>query len=120
MRVDATRLYQIFSNLIGNALSHAFGGERRAGGAPRIEIEIVEHETGQEIVVSDNGCGIAPEEQQRIFEVFRTGHAVRRGERSHGIGLAIVKKIAEAHDGRVWVESRPGEGSSFHVLFPSA
>ncbi len=118
MRVDATHLYQVFSNLIGNALCHGFGGERGTSAPPRIEIEIREQEAGDEIVVSDNGCGIAPEDQERIFEVFRTGRGVRRGERSHGIGLAIVKKIAEAHDGRVWVESRPGEGASFHVLFP--
>ena len=54
-----------------------------------------------------------------VFEIFQTGRGVRRDERSHGIGLAIVKKIAEAHAGKVWVESELGRGARFHVLLPN-
>ena len=117
MQVDGTRLYQIFSNLVGNAVKHAFGDATECA-SPRISIEIREVEGGHEIVVSDNGCGLPQEDRERIFQVFQTGRGVRRGERSHGIGLAIVKKIAEAYGGRVWVTSEPGRGAHFHVLFP--
>jgi len=118
VQVDETHLYQVFSNLVGNAVKHAFGDpEQRA--APRISIEIHEVEKGHEIVVSDNGRGLDEEDHERIFEVFQTGRGVRRGERSHGIGLAIVKKIVRAHGGRVWIVSEPGQGAHFHILFPS-
>ena len=118
MRVDGTRLYQVFSNLVGNALMHGFEpGEVRKDA--QVDVEIRSEGDAHRIVVSDNGCGIAAEEHARIFEVSQTGPGARRGERSHGIGLAIVKKIAEAHAGKVWVESELGRGASFHVLFPS-
>lgn len=114
MRVDATRLYQVVSNLVGNALVHGL-----ANGPGRVEIEVIEGPDHHELVVSDDGRGIPEEEQERIFEVFHTGRGVRRCEHSNGIGLAIVKKIAEAQGGRVWVESAAGLGARFHVLFPS-
>lgn len=114
MRVDTTRLYQVLSNLIGNALVHGLGG-----GPGRVEVEVLEGSDHHVLVVSDDGRGIPEEEQERIFEVFHTGRGVRRGDQSNGIGLAIVKKIAEAHGGRVWVRSAAGAGAHFHVLFPS-
>ena len=117
MQVDGTRLYQVFSNLVGNAVKHGFGDAAQCA-TPRISIDVREVEGGHEIVVSDNGRGLPEEDHERIFQVFQTGRGVRRGKRSHGIGLAIVKKIAEAHGGRVWVTSEPGRGSHFHVLFP--
>jgi PAS domain S-box-containing protein len=118
MRVDGTRLYQVFSNLVGNALEHGFVPERPQSDA-RVSVEIHEEGLAHRVTVSDNGCGIAPQDHERIFEISQTGRGVRRSERSHGIGLAIVKKIAEAHAGKVWVESEPGHGSHFHVLFPN-
>jgi len=98
---DRTRLYQLFSNLIGNALDHMGPCEK------------------PEIMVSDNGRGVAPTEQERIFEMF---HSVAHpgGRKGTGIGLAIVKKIAELHGGRAFVESPAGEGAAFHVLLPRA
>jgi PAS domain S-box-containing protein len=116
MRVDGTRLYQVFANLIGNAVTH---GLSDGGGTSRVRVEILERDGYHEIVVSDDGCGVREEDHERIFEVFQTGRGVRRSELSHGIGLAIVKKIAEAHGGHIWVESEPGRGACFHAQFPA-
>jgi PAS domain S-box-containing protein len=118
MRVDATRLYQIFSNLIGNALTHGFEGKALGCDDPCVSIEVCDQVDYQEVVVSDNGRGISREDQRRIFEVFQTSPGVRRREHSHGIGLAIVKKIAEAYGGRMWVVSEPGQGTHFHIRLP--
>jgi PAS domain S-box-containing protein len=107
---DRTRLYQVLSNLIGNAIHHM-----GAVPAPRIEVEVVEDEEFHRVSVRDNGRGIAGEHRERIFEVFQSLGARPDGSRGTGIGLAIVRKIAETHGGRAWVESEPGRGASFHV-----
>jgi len=112
---DRTRLYQLFSNLIGNALDHM--GPCEDGW---IRVEIQDEESWHHIVVRDSGRGIAPEHHERIFEIFRSLSPPRDGSRGTGIGLAIVKKVAETHGGRVWVESRVGEGATFHVVLPRA
>jgi PAS domain S-box-containing protein len=111
---DRTQLYQLFSNLIGNALDHMGPCE-----TPEVVVEISETPEWHQIVVRDNGRGVVPTEQERIFEMF---HSVAHpgGRKGTGIGLAIVKKIAELHGGRVFVESPPGEGAAFHVLLPRA
>jgi PAS domain S-box-containing protein len=110
---DRTRLYQLLSNLIGNAIEHM--GEPED---PRIEVSVVELERGHRISVKDNGRGIDPTHASQVFEAFQS---FPRGDsrRGTGMGLAIVKKIAEKLGGRVWVESAPGEGATFHVLLPS-
>ena len=109
---DRTRLYQLFSNLLGNALDHMGPCEQ-----PEVSVEVGETAEWHQIVVRDNGRGVAPTEQERIFEMF---HSVAHpgGRKGTGIGLAIVKKIAELHGGRAFVESAPGAGAAFHVLLP--
>jgi PAS domain S-box-containing protein len=109
---DRTRLYQLFSNLIGNALDHM--GETPHG---RIVVEVRESADRHVLVVADNGRGVAAEERERVFEMF---HTVQRpgGRKGTGIGLAIVRKIAERHGGRAWVEDAPSGGAAFHVLLP--
>jgi signal transduction histidine kinase len=107
---DRTRLYQVFSNLIGNGIHHMGACEDA-----RIEVEVVEDEEFHRISVKDTGRGIAPEHHQRIFEVFQCVGSRQDGSHGTGIGLAIVRKIAETHGGRAWVESEPGHGSTFHV-----
>ena len=110
---DQTRLYQLLSNLIGNALDHM--GEVPD---PRIDVGVEAREDGHLIVVRDNGQGIPADLHERIFEIFQSLGPARDGRRGTGIGLAIVRKIAEARGGRAWVESQPGAGAAFHVLIP--
>src|SRR5690606_15908708 len=112
LHCDRMRLYQLCSNLIGNALDHM-----GAADPPRIEVTVREDGPWHRLTVRDHGRGIPPGEQERIFAMF---HSVPRegGRRGTGIGLAIVKKIAELHGGRVWVESAPGAGAAFHVQLP--
>jgi PAS domain S-box-containing protein len=113
MYCDRSRMYQVFSNLIGNAIDHM--GPRRDA---RIEVSIEEDDRQHEIVVSDNGRGVDPAHRDRIFEVFQSIGTRSDGRRGTGMGLAIVKKIVEKRGGRVWLESEPGCGARFHVTLP--
>jgi signal transduction histidine kinase len=109
---DRTRLYQVLSNLIGNALDHMGPCEN-----PLVEVEVREEIDRHLLVVRDNGRGVDLSERERVFEMFcsipREG-----GRKGTGIGLAIVKKIAEMHGGRAWVDDAPGAGAAFHVSLP--
>jgi PAS domain S-box-containing protein len=111
---ERTRLYQLFSNLIGNALDHMGDPPR-----PRVEVEVVDQRDHHLIVVRDNGRGVPPEHHERIFEVFQSLGPRRDGSRGTGMGLAIVRKIAETQGGHAWVESEPGRGASFKVRLPA-
>ena len=107
---DRVLLQQLLQNLIGNALKYV--GES----APRVNISA--HHAGSEWVVSvnDNGPGIAPEHHDTIFLPFKRLHG---GEISGtGMGLAVCRKIAERHGGRIWIESRPAMGCTFHFTLP--
>ncbi len=110
---DRTRLYQLFSNLIGNAIDHM----DRASSA-RIEVELETISDGWQITVSDNGQGIRIEDHERIFRAFESANRPNSGRKSSGLGLAIVRKIVESHSGRVWVESELGAGARFVVRLP--
>ena len=112
---ERTRLYQVFSNLIGNALDHM--GEPPA---PRIDVELLEEDQNHLIIVRDNGRGIPAEQHERIFEVFQSLGPRRDGGRGTGMGLAIVRKIAETQGGEAWVESEAGRGCCFKVRLPAA
>jgi PAS domain S-box-containing protein len=106
---DATRLGQVLQNLIGNALKFC---ETKP---PRIHITARQEDQHWRFAVRDNGIGIDPRHSERIFGAFQRLHA-RKEYPGTGMGLAICKKIVEQHGGRLWVESRPGEGSIFYFI----
>jgi PAS domain S-box-containing protein len=108
---DALQLSQLLQNLIANALKF------RGADPPRVHVGAVESDEEWEVRVADNGIGIDPEFVDRIFDIFQRLHS--RGEYpGTGIGLAICKKIIERHGGRIWVDSRAGEGATFHFTLP--
>ena len=110
---DRSQLVQLFQNLVGNAIK--FSGERRP------EISISAHRDGEacRFEVRDNGIGIDPQYWERIFRIFQRLHT-RVDYPGTGVGLAICQKIVERHGGRIWVDSRPGEGSTFLFTLPPA
>lgn len=102
---DRAQLVQLFQNLIENALKF-----RR--GTPAIHIAAERRAPECIISVRDNGIGIDPKDQNRVFDLFQRLHPAQEYPGS-GIGLAIAKKIVDRHGGRMWLESKPGEGSTF-------
>ncbi len=109
---DTTLLSQIFSNLLGNALTY-----HKKGIPPRVEIGWRQEGAHLVVSVKDEGIGIPAEAQGRIFEVFQRLHTVEEYPGT-GIGLATVRKSAELLGGSVRVESEPGIGSTFTVVLP--
>lgn len=107
---DGTQLMQVLENLVGNALKYCTN-------EPRIRIS-AERKDGEWLFrVSDNGIGIDPRQFARIFDIFQRLHT-REAYSGSGVGLAICKKIVERFGGRIWVESKPGEGSTFLFTLP--
>ena len=114
VRGDRTRLTQIVDNLLSNALRYT-----DAGGT--VSIELGQHDREVLLEVADTGVGIRGEDLPYIFERFWRGEPSRaRRTGGAGIGLAIVRELVRAHDGRIDVESRPGHGSRFRVTLPAA
>jgi len=109
---DERQMTQLFQNIIGNALK--FHGKD----APRIEVSAAMKENDWIFSVRDNGIGIDPKYEDRIFEIFQRLHAHEEYSGT-GIGLAIAKKIVERHDGHIWVDSEPGVGSTFYFTIPA-
>jgi len=111
LTVEPKRMRQMFQNLLDNAIK--FMGSRTDA---RIEINCRQADGMYLFDVADNGPGIAPEDRESIFYVFRrAATAATASVPGKGVGLALVRSIASSYDGRVWVDSAPGEGSTFHV-----
>ena len=110
---DDTQMIQLFQNLIGNALK--FRGDK----TPRVHVSAERDGDRFKFCVRDNGIGIDSAQAERIFLVFQRLHA-RDEYEGTGIGLAICQKIVERHGGKIWVESKAGEGAVFFFTLPVA
>jgi signal transduction histidine kinase len=109
---DRANLCRVIQNLVGNAVK--FTADR----TPRVRIEAERDNGLWRFSVRDNGIGMNPEHTARIFEPFQRLH----GEEDYpgtGIGLAVCQRIIDQHGGRIWVSSKPGEGSVFHFTLPA-
>lgn len=110
---DATRVTQIINNLVHNAIRHT-----PAGGVVVVQVEPNGQSGGVRLTVRDTGVGMAPEIVSRIFDRYYQGEDI--GEKGGaGLGLSIVKNLAEMQGGQVWAESSPGEGTAITVVLPS-
>jgi signal transduction histidine kinase len=113
---EQQKIHHVFDNLVTNACKYV--GDKAA---PRIEIGGSVQNGTVEYYVRDNGIGIDPIQVGRIFQLYhRAPEQIVAGvtQQGHGIGLAVVKRIVQRYGGHIWVESVPGEGSSFHLSFP--
>lgn len=112
---DEVRIYQVVANLLANARAHT------PIGTP-ITVSVTSSNAGVEISVADKGPGLSSEDQKRIFERFYRADSsrVRTGPDGSGLGLSIVDAVMRAHGGSVSVQSTPGEGATFTLLFPRA
>ena len=118
---DRPQVSELFTNLIGNAIKY------NDKAAPWVEIGLVEsnlvkHGTqlAYTFYIRDNSIGIPPEHLERIFDIFKRLHPQDQYGGGTGAGLTIVRKIVERHEGKIWVESTPGEGSTFYFTLSTA
>jgi PAS domain S-box-containing protein len=109
--VDQTRFKQILVNLVSNAIKYSHHGGTVAVKVRRFINEI-------EIEVKDDGIGMKPEDQVRLFHAFQQGKNAKGSREGTGLGLVITKRLVELHGGRIWVESEWGKGSTFRFRIP--
>jgi len=108
---DEQRIAQVFLNLVGNAIKFTEEGE--------VKVEVTSSNNKFLVAVSDTGPGLSAVDQQRIFEEFHQADSSSTQKKGGtGLGLAISKKIVAMHGGRIWVESSPGQGSTFSFTLP--
>jgi signal transduction histidine kinase len=99
-------------NLLSNAVKFTPDGGR-------VDVSAIRQDSGMLIAVRDTGIGIAPEDQEAVFEEFRqVGTDYMSKQEGTGLGLALVRRFVELHGGRIWVESAPGKGSTFFFTLP--
>src|SRR5438445_65672 len=111
VRADERKIRQVVLNLLSNAIKFTPEGGR-------IEVRAVPVDESVEVSVSDTGVGIAPEDQERVFEEFRqVGTADKKAEGT-GLGLTLCRKFIQLHGGRIWVKSQLGQGSTFTFSLP--
>jgi signal transduction histidine kinase/CheY-like chemotaxis protein len=110
---DRVRVQQVLHNLLSNAFKFTPEGGLITVTAKQVGLEL-------EIAVRDTGMGIPPEDQKRIFEAYEQAGSREGQQKGVGLGLAIAKRLVELHGGRIWVESAPGQGSTFAFRLPGA
>ncbi len=108
---DERRITQVLFNLLSNAVKFTPSGGEVDVSASRLDGAV-------HVSVRDTGPGIAPEDQQRIFEEFQQAELGKAQREGTGLGLALSKRLIELHEGRLWVESQPGDGSTFTFTLP--
>ncbi|WP_017304794.1 PAS domain S-box protein [Spirulina subsalsa] len=108
---DRSQLLQLLQNLLSNAIKY------RGNHPPEIQVSAQFLENHWQIAIQDNGIGIPPKHQARIFQIFQRLHTANEYPGS-GIGLAICEKIVQRHGGKIWVKSQEKQGSTFYLTFP--
>jgi len=110
--IDAHKIEQVLNNLISNAIKFSYPQST-------IEIHVTRSENNAVISVRDKGQGIPADELDKLFKPFEKSSVKgTEGEKSTGLGLIIVRKIVEGHQGEIWVESEVGKGATFYVSLP--
>ena len=110
-RGDERRIAQVLLNLVGNAIKFTEVGE--------VSIEVKTQDSAFQVAVSDTGPGIAPADRTKIFEEFhQVDSTSTRKKGGTGLGLSISRRIVEMHGGSIWVDSTPGQGSTFAFTVP--
>jgi signal transduction histidine kinase len=112
IRADERKIRQVVLNLLSNAIKFTPEGGR-------IEVAAVSKDESVEVSVSDTGVGIAPEDQQAVFEEFRQVGTAEKKAEGTGLGLTLCRKFIELHGGRIWVTSQVGVGSTFTFTIPA-
>jgi signal transduction histidine kinase len=113
---DETRAAQVIGNLVSNAAKYT-----PPGGSIALRLARDERESFLHVSVADNGPGISQEDQEHLFTRFYRGESARQsGVAGAGLGLYIARSLVELHGGRIWLESHPGAGSTFHITLPTA
>jgi signal transduction histidine kinase len=110
VQANESRLLQLFENILSNAVKYVVNAD-----GPRLKIGAARADNQLLVFCEDNGPGIAPEYQEKVFGLFYRLDNRREGT---GIGLAVAKKVMKFHGGDIWVESQPGEGATFWIRFP--
>jgi signal transduction histidine kinase len=110
VRGDARQLRRLLQNLVANAVKF------RAGAPPAVRVSAERAGDAWLVTVRDNGVGVAPEDARRIFGMFARASGDHEGT---GIGLAVCRRVVEAHGGRIWVEPADGGGSAFRFTLPA-
>jgi signal transduction histidine kinase len=105
-------IWRVVSNLISNAIKFSPVGET-------IHLKCINESSHIQIAVADHGIGIPDEMKDKVFNMFTDAkRAGTIGEKSFGLGLSICKQIIEKHHGKIWFESKPGNGTTFYIRLP--
>ena len=112
LKGDPSQITQLFQNLIGNAIKF------RGKGTTKVHVGVKPHDGEWLFSVCDNGIGIEEQYFERVFRIFQRLHS-RREYSGTGIGLSLCRRIVERHEGRIWIESTPGEETTFFFTLPA-